>query len=848
MGKINGLNEALKVVEENGLFPVKFVHGKKIPAGKWKHHLKTTPTKAEWRKKIEELRSEKEDYNLGVFCGSTSGGIVVLDIETKDGCEKLLTKKVFSETLVNESNKGHHVFFKLKEYTPHPTLKKDGVIELRMEKSLCLFPPSLHPKGTPYKTVSSTTRIKTLDMNTVQFIKWARAEIKEKLNVVLGEKKETEMPSEAPQGEYGALKAKLPPLALEIIEKGIKKGAGRNATRLKLGNELYSLGWPEEMGLMAFHEFNENCEEPEDITKIEEHLKQIYKERTAYRKEQNKHELNNFIFDESKIFREVLFPFMKLDEGVFGLGVRLPKWAQTEEGNKIQITAPVIITNQGNIHGLNKEFRKKYGVRISVIPQKYERRWSLSAIQRFLNREYPKVDGKELFDKIHSTYKEFYFTHEKNWYNIHALWDMGTYFFLLFSVFPFLELRGRKGSGKNRVMEISRQFSFNPTEEMTNPSEATLFRDTHERRPTKYIDEAEKLFKVVQGKVEADSRAELLNSSYKKTGCVPRQEKQGNKYITMWYSTYSPTMFASINGLYGATEDRAIVHVSTKAPEDDSRAEKEPKEDDYKYQRIRDDLYAFTLQNAGRVEKEYATFHNKTKLKNRDFWVWKPLLVLAKVIDGEEGELYKNTVDFAEKLTSIKKIDEIESGSYEYKLLKITLDLLKLGKEAVLFKDIQDMWKQEINPDKAPHAKTIASNLDGCGLKEFKVHTELGNGYKITEDVFQSIIHPICPLLFSSSSSSPSAPESKEQPKDEGSMKEAEGKEEEEKSKTEANERNEANEDESELKEENEGLLQNSKVRVKFLRNVNGYKIGEHELPQAQAERFVKAGEAYYVE
>ena len=115
--------------------------------------------------------------------------------------------------------------------------------------------------------------------------------------------------------------------------------------------------------------------------------------------------------------------------------------------------------------------------------------------------------------RIKEIYEKYLYYNNKTWYAIHALWDMGTYFFLLLKAYPLLELRGIRGSAKTKTMGISSSITFNATDIMINPSESALFRETNEKRPTKYIDEAEKLFKVEKGKVIPDTRAELINSS-----------------------------------------------------------------------------------------------------------------------------------------------------------------------------------------------------------------------------------------------------------------------------------------------------------------------------------------------
>ena len=98
-----------------------------------------------------------------------------------------------------------------------------------------------------------------------------------------------------------------------------------------------------------------------------------------------------------------------------------------------------------------------------------------------------KLDGEsitaeELADKIKAQYEKFSFFREPTWYKVNSLWDMGTYFFNLFDNFPIKEERGLQETGKTKTMNVSKNMSFNSTDIMINPSEATLFRETHDKR------------------------------------------------------------------------------------------------------------------------------------------------------------------------------------------------------------------------------------------------------------------------------------------------------------------------------------------------------------------------------
>jgi len=467
--------------------------------------------------------------------------------------------------------------------------------------------------------------------------------------------------------------------------------------------------------------------------------------------------LNNFVFDENEIITNRIFPLCQLSENLLGIGLFLPKNVDKyKEGVYVGIEQrhiPVFITSDKRIKERLQEvgdnLKKEYKIQVLNIPseQDYPRRWSLTNIKKYLHAQEPFIDGKELFNKIHGEYIKYVYFPEAEWYDIHTLWDIGTYFYQLFLYYPIMELRGLKGSGKTKVMTISRQFSFNASDELTNPSEAALFRDTEEKRGAKYVDEAEKLFTINKGKVEGDSRAELINSSYKYTGSVPRVEKIGNKFITRIYHTYSPTMVCSINGLYGATESRAIVHVMTKNPEKDNRGNVEINENDIIYQNTRDELYIYLMQNWASIKKVYETY-NSTEIRSRDYWILKPLLTLARYIDYE---LHERLLKFFIKLSEIRKIDYVGEGSNEYRVLEAMKGLI--GKPFILVKQIAELMQGE---DYKLSNRSIARIIDNLGFRDYKSHSREGNGYEIPQELFYSVLSTICPqLLDLSSLSSP---------------------------------------------------------------------------------------------
>lgn len=516
-------------------------------------------------------------------------------------------------------------------------------------------------------------------------------------------------------------------------------------------------------------------------------------------------EIKRFVFNEDKVMRQGTFPAGEID-GLHFVGVLLPrnKDIYDKDGNFVkttQIEYPALITSDRQLLPIGTELENKYRIRFKIIPAEYPLRWKLLSIYDYLQGKTAPPSGKKIFDTIRYQYEKYLYFASPEWYDIRALWDMGTYFFMLFYYYPLAELRGMKGTAKTKIFAISRGFTFNATEEMTNPSEATLFHETAERRPTKYIDEAEKLFTIQNGKVMSDPRADLLNASYKYTGTVPRMEKVGNKFVKISYSVYSPGMIGSINGLFGATEDRALVQTTTKAPKGDLRANIEPNPNDKVFEETRNQLYIYALTASPSVKEIYNTLEIEG-LEARELFLWKPILAIAKAIDGE---LFKRVLAFAKQEAVIKSLDSIAEDSQEWRLLTLAMEILK-SDDKVLIREIVNRWKIRFGEAYAPHNKTVSGQMDRFGFRSYKEHFEDGNGYRIPKSLFAQVVQSISPNLYSVNSAifasfASAASATRDKTKQTG-LKETEENEEKEKKesangscRTEGNEANEATED-----------------------------------------------------
>lgn len=99
------------------------------------------------REIIEWFRREPE-INIGMICGSASGGIVAADFDrpTPEGWHIPVTPRSITR-------RGEHLFFRSTDPVPGRALLLGGdhIGEVRADNSYVVVPPSLHPTGQPYQ-------------------------------------------------------------------------------------------------------------------------------------------------------------------------------------------------------------------------------------------------------------------------------------------------------------------------------------------------------------------------------------------------------------------------------------------------------------------------------------------------------------------------------------------------------------------------------------------------------------------------------------------------------------------------------------------------------------------------
>lgn len=171
-----------------------------------------------------------------------------------------------------------------------------------------------------------------------------------------------------------------------------------------------------------------------------------------------------------------------------------------------------------------------------------------------------EIDEEESKKFLREVYKEIiemikmYCDIEERYYNIIALWIIGTWFHKQFQTYPYLFLNAMKGSGKTRLLKLIASLSRNG-EVLISLSEAVLFRMALDH--TFCIDEFEHL-----GNKEKGILRELLNASYKKGISVKRAFKRKGKDEEKWqiekFDVFCPIAMANIWGLENVLADRCI--------------------------------------------------------------------------------------------------------------------------------------------------------------------------------------------------------------------------------------------------------------------------------------------------
>jgi len=202
-----------------------------------------------------------------------------------------------------------------------------------------------------------------------------------------------------------------------------------------------------------------------------------------------------------------------------------------------------------------------------------------------------ELDPPKVFRSLRNYFEQFVDLEEEA-LDLVSIWTLGTYFYLLFPFYPYLNIVGVRGSGKSKLLSIIANLAHNGVAS-ANLRAASLFRLVDQARGTLCLDEAESL---------SDTRLEdlssILNAGFRKGAMVYRVEGEKTREVKA-YDAYGPKAIVGIRGLNDVLRDRCITitmlrttKIEKAASEPQSNADAES---------LRDDLYILYLQKATNV-------------------------------------------------------------------------------------------------------------------------------------------------------------------------------------------------------------------------------------------------------
>jgi len=636
---------ALKLVEMGKpVIPVN--RETKRPIIQWREYQKTLPTREE-----AESWFGSDDVNIGLITGRLSG-YVVIDCDSKEAIESFLERYPdANNTLQIQTGRGRHFYFQYEEGIRNDTGKLLGPgIDIRGEGGFVVVPPSVHANGTPYEWLN---RNKPIPLN---------GQLK-KVLTGSGTKIQSDNADQLQEGN-------------EKIPEG-----ERNNALTSLAGSMRDKGMGEEAIAAALLAENKaKCEPPLDQKEVTNIAKSIaqYEPGSVLINQKGKTSIP------SELKNKIIHPALHIEPGFASIGVI----------NRIEgkLKFLVLTSNEGIYEA--KEIQDVLTTKPLLHPN-LEGRW----------RQSDKVLSiSESILLLMNKIQELVCFEDKRWYSVISLWCAGTYLFLVFPAFPYLQLTGEKGSGKTKVQDILECTAFNALK-LVDPTPAVLFRMVQPLRPTLLIDEAE-------GMNSEDARAikSILNAGYKAGGTVARIE--GDDHQPHFYEVYSPKSLSSIRSLGSVMEDRCISIVMARAPGDDIRQNKSVDPRDQDWVKIRAAFYQFPLKYSDRILEGLNRMSFPHWLLARDRELWAPILQLASLLDDEsDSRLFADVLGLAQESTKDRGM-EFETEAV-ITILETRLDgqtSIKIHPGDIL-KELEGILNSKVHP------VSVARKLRNLGFK-----------------------------------------------------------------------------------------------------------------------------------
>ena len=266
----------------------------------------------------------------------------------------------------------------------------------------------------------------------------------------------------------------------------------------------------------------------------------------------------------------------------------------------------------------------KENYRINILPEWNDVRWGITDCRNWVN-ESDKTEPKELYELLDDTVKK-YLEYDDSEYSKFILWGIATYFYDLFSAFPYYDFTGTKRAGKTKSLEFQNHFCYNAimSPDVTGSS---LFRIIEGIGATILLDETEE-FKNKKND-QAQTVRNLLMQAFLKDQYAIRSDTTKDKNFTpTQYNIYSPKSLAHINSFDDVLEDRCLRH-TMKRGLNDAVKNTWVSEKDAAFQIIRNKCYRLFLDHADQIYDLQEEARTTLGISGRELQLWVPIMTLA---------------------------------------------------------------------------------------------------------------------------------------------------------------------------------------------------------------------------
>lgn len=370
-------------------------------------------------------------------------------------------------------------------------------------------------------------------------------------------------------------------------------------------------------------------------------------------------------------------PSLDIKENILLLGFRVKKDKETNESDVF-----IIKTDDDKIITTEENFFNYKGVTYRIeknrrILSKLSQKWDADSLNTFIkdfNEGKRVVDGFTLYTKILSTLKTHIELEKNEDYTILTSWIIGTYFFPIFSAYPYIHIKAPKGSGKSQCLNFIFQTAFNAVKARAS---LPALRDTVDSlRGTYLMDQADALHRN-----NMEDFLDVLTDSYKRAGgAVRKMIATKNEWTMGEFEAYSPKGFASINQLPEDLRDRCVVIPLIRSNKNLPVLDEESP----LWNEIRNDLYIYLINDYMLVNGQYLALNYGYKQSNeilgRRLELWLPIEVILRSSYVKEDEI----TEAKKRFLSRYEFASYHTSEIELSVIETILKMMKDSDEIVL--------------------------------------------------------------------------------------------------------------------------------------------------------------------